>query len=86
MYSSPKFPKPTIKCIKGDYGGGTIPIKVLTTPFSRPEKGIVYCRENNVREALDFYQKESEELGKEQAIWNNENYDTQGIYENFKKT
>ena len=34
---------------------------------------------------LDFYQKESEELGKEQAIWNNENYDTQGIYENFKK-
>ncbi len=34
---------------------------------------------------LDFYQKESEKLGKEQAIWNNENYDTQGIYENFKK-
>ena len=34
---------------------------------------------------LEFYQKESEKLGKEQAIWNNENYDTKGIYENFKK-
>jgi len=34
---------------------------------------------------LEFYQKESEKLGKEQTIWNNENYDTQGIYENFKK-
>tara|TARA_R100000734_G_C3319020_1_gene114049 strand:- start:719 stop:7654 length:6936 start_codon:yes stop_codon:yes gene_type:complete len=34
---------------------------------------------------LEFYQKESEKLGKEQAIWNNENYDTEGIYENFKK-
>jgi len=34
---------------------------------------------------LEFYQKETEKLGKEQSIWNNENYDTQGIYENFKK-
>ena len=34
---------------------------------------------------LEFYQKETEKLSKEQAIWNNENYDTEGIYENFKK-
>ena len=34
---------------------------------------------------LEFYQKESEKLGKEQAIWNNENYDTEGIYEIGKK-
>ena len=33
---------------------------------------------------LDFYEKESEALGKVQDIYNNKNYEYQGIYKNFK--
>jgi hypothetical protein len=34
---------------------------------------------------LEFYQKETEKLEKQQSVWNNENYDVQGIYSNFKE-
>ena len=34
---------------------------------------------------LEYYSQEKEELKKVQNIYNNANYDTQGIYENFKK-
>ncbi len=33
---------------------------------------------------LDFYEKESEKLSKVQDIYNNENYEYQGIYKNFE--
>jgi vacuolar-type H+-ATPase subunit I/STV1 len=35
--------------------------------------------------ALDYYQRETDKLEEQQTIWNNANYDVQGIYENFKK-
>jgi len=34
---------------------------------------------------LDFYEKESKKLGEVQDIYNNKNYEYQGIYNNFKK-
>ena len=34
---------------------------------------------------LDWVLKEKEELSKEQTIWNNANYDVQGIYANFQE-
>ena len=37
------------------------------------------------RTLLDFYEEETTKLENQQAIWNDDNYDIQGITENFKK-
>jgi hypothetical protein len=63
---------------------------VLNKKFRIGEKGQtpsdVFKEELGIKNTLlDFYEKETEELSKEQTIWNNENYDVQGITNNFKK-
>ena len=57
-----------------------IGVESLSTSSKKFKKQ--YDIENPV---LDFYEKESKKLGEVQDIYNNKNYEYQGIYNNFKK-